>query len=139
MPDALGERLQHAELDLRRVVEQRAERAVADHERADRRGRLDRRAARGLCDERDLAEEVARAHRLGDLLAAALTSTVPSISTKNSRPASPCFISIFPSGRSISSAIDAISASSFFEQAANSGTLLIRSILLFLPSSSRQL
>ena len=49
---------------------------------------------------------------------------------------SPSLISVLPSGRSISSAIDAISASSGFEADANSGTPLIRSIFELCPSAS---
>src|SRR5215217_874803 len=61
-------------------------------------------------------------------------SAVPSIKTKNSRPVSPSLISTLPSGRSISSAMPAISASSCFEAEAKSGTPLIRSIFELRPS-----
>ena len=50
------------------------------------------------------------------------TSASPSRSTKNSRPPAPSRISSLPSRRSTSSARVAISASSRFEQRANSGT-----------------
>jgi hypothetical protein len=62
------------------------------------------------------------------------TSTVPSIKTKNSRPRSPSLIRVLPCGKSISSASEAISASSRFEQLENSGALRISSTLAFLRS-----
>ena len=63
-----------------------------------------------------------------------VTSAVPSIRTKNSRPVSPSLISVLPAGRSTSSAIAAISASSDFEAPENRGTPLIRSIFELSPS-----
>src|SRR3954470_23738462 len=56
-----------------------------------------------------------------------VTSASPSSSTKNSRPAAPCLVSSLPAGKSISSAICAISPSSPREQLAKSGTRFISS------------
>src|SRR6266536_1519372 len=58
------------------------------------------------------------------------TSASPSSRTKNWRPGSPSRISSFPAGRSISSAIFAISFIPRFDTPANSGTRLRMSILL---------
>src|SRR5438034_7516361 len=58
------------------------------------------------------------------------TSASPSSRMKNWRPGSSSRISCFPSGRSISSAIFAISPSAFFDKPVKSGTCLRCSILL---------
>ena len=59
--EPVGERLEHAQLDPRRVVEQRAEARPRDHEQVGRDGRRHRRRPRRARDQRDLAEEVAGA------------------------------------------------------------------------------
>jgi REP element-mobilizing transposase RayT len=61
--EALGQRLQDLELKLRLLLEQGPEGAVGDHERPQGRLRDDRRRPRRVGDQRDLAEEVAGAHR----------------------------------------------------------------------------
>src|SRR6266545_3991780 len=65
------------------------------------------------------------------------TSALPSSMMKNWRPGSPWRISSFPSGRSISSAIFAISFNPRFEMPPKRGTRLSRSTLLEAPRRRR--
>ena len=67
-----------------------------------------------------------------------VTSAVPSTRTKNSRPGAPSRVSCFPSRKSISSAIFAISSSSRFEQLPNRGTRLRSSSFAFFRSATGQ-
>ena len=105
-----------------------AERCAGDHERVGRLRRADGRRARAAADERDLAEEVARAERV-DLAARAghvgrALDDDDELACRSRPPSSACS----PRGRSTSSAIAAISRSSRFEQSAKSGTPAISSI-----------
>ena len=56
--EAVCQRLEHAELDSRRVVQKRAERARGDHEQPGVCGRAHGGRPRRVGDERDLAEEI---------------------------------------------------------------------------------
>ena len=67
--EALAEDLQHLRGDRGHLLDQPAERAVGDDEQPHRRGRRHGRGAGDVRDERDLADEVARAE-VGDLLPA---------------------------------------------------------------------
>src|SRR5215210_4439152 len=60
---ALGERLEHLDLNLRRALEQPAEVLLGDDQRPHRRRGRHRGRPGGLRHERDLAQEVARTER----------------------------------------------------------------------------
>jgi hypothetical protein len=91
-------------------------------------------AVRGTFKMRAISPKLSALPREESFRPFCLTSTVPSIKMKNSRPRSPSLIKVSPSGKSISSTSEAISPSCRFEQLENSGTPRISSTLEFLRS-----
>ena len=128
-------RRKHRRGELGEAGEQGAELAPGEHGDVEVRGGDDRCRAVWVADERDLAEEVARAE-IGNGGPSRITSTIPSMMTKNSWAIDPCRVRTRPAGTVMRSARCATSTRCARGTSRNTGSAAISLVVIGTPSGS---